>query len=99
MKCFETKQPHNYPSTVLLQSSSLLEYSQKGSSVNQSNVDHLVQILLIGDTGVGKSSLIARYADGEFIQGLIGTAGVDHKEKNIEHLSRGIKMRIWDSAG
>jgi len=55
--------------------------------------------LLIGDTSVGKSSLIHRYADGEFLEDFVGTAGVDHKEKNIEHLSKGVKMRIWDSAG
>jgi Ras-related protein Rab-1A len=63
------------------------------------NSDHLVQLLLIGDTGVGKSSLITRYADGEFIHGRIGTAGLDYKEKNIEHMSKSIKMRIWDSDG
>ena len=66
---------------------------------SQSNLDHIVQILLIGDTGVGKSSLIARYAQGEFSQGLIGTAGIDHKEMNIEHMSKGIKLRLWDTAG
>ena len=60
--------------------------SLPGSTLEiQLNMDYLIQILLIGDTGVGKSSLIARYADGEFVQGLIGTAGVDHKEKNVEH--------------
>ena len=89
MKCFEAKQHYG-------RSGSGLEYPEPAV---QSNMDHLVQLLLIGDTGVGKSSLITRYADGEFVHGLIGTAGVDHKEKNIEHLSRGIKMRIWDSAG
>jgi GTPase SAR1 family protein len=48
--------------------------------------DYYVKLLLLGDTGVGKSSLLMRYADGEFNQNLIGTAGVDHKMKNIEHL-------------
>jgi len=48
--------------------------------------DYYVKLLLLGDTGVGKSSLLMRYADGEFNQHLIGTAGVDHKMKNIEHL-------------
>jgi small GTP-binding protein len=78
------------------QSDGVLISSSKHAS---SNCDYLIQILLIGDTSVGKSSLIHRYANGEFLESFVGTAGVDHKEKNIEHLSKGVKMRIWDSAG
>ena len=47
--------------------------------------NYFVQILLLGDTGVGKSSLLHRYSEGEFASDLIGTAGVDHKLKNVEH--------------
>ena len=55
--------------------------------------------MLIGETGVGKSSLLYRYAEGEFRSGFVGTAGVDHKEKNIEHMSKSVKMHIWDTSG
>ena len=55
--------------------------------------------MLLGDTGVGKSSLIHRYSDGEFKQNLIGTAGVDHKMKNIEHMQKSVRIQIWDTAG
>ncbi len=48
---------------------------------------------------MGKSSLLMRYADGEFNHNLIGTAGVDHKMKNIEHLQKSVKIQIWDTAG
>jgi Ras-related protein Rab-1A len=54
--------------------------------------DYYIKLLLLGDTGVGKSSLLHRYADGEFKQNLIGTAGVDHKLKNIEHLQKSIRI-------
>ena len=63
------------------------------------NCDYFIKLLLLGDTGVGKSSLMYRYADGEFLKGLVGTAGVDHKIKNIEHGGKGIKIEIWDTAG
>ena len=53
-------------------------------SVNSQNsvlnpADYQVEIALLGDTGVGKSSLLYRYSDGVFKHDLIGTAGVDHK--------------------
>jgi len=40
-----------------------------------------------------------RYAKGEFIEGLIGTAGVDHVKKNVEHLNKTVQIQIWDTAG
>jgi small GTP-binding protein len=55
--------------------------------------------LLLGDAGVGKSSLMHRYAKGEFVEGLIGTAGVDHVKKNVEHLNKTVQIQIWDTAG
>lgn len=61
--------------------------------------DYLIEIALLGDTGVGKSSLLYRYSDGEFKSDLIGTAGVDHKQKNIELMNHSVKMKIWDTAG
>ena len=45
---------------------------------------YFVKILLLGDTGVGKSSLMYRVTEGEFKSSLVGTAGVDYKMKNIE---------------
>eukprot|EP00347_Sterkiella_histriomuscorum_P020897 403336041 len=58
-----------------------------------------VKILLLGDTGVGKSSLMFRFSEGEFKQGLVGTAGVDYKMKNIEFIGKSVKIQIWDTAG
>lgn len=65
----------------------------------ETNPDYFIKLLLLGDTGVGKSSLMYRYADGEFLSGLVGTAGVDHKMKNIEHIGKSVKIQIWDTAG
>ncbi len=67
--------------------------------MGHSMADYMIEIALLGDTGVGKSSLLYRYSDGIFKSDLIGTAGVDHKQKNIVHMSSSIKMTIWDTAG
>ena len=40
-----------------------------------------------------------RFSEGEFKSGLIGTAGVDYKMKNIEFTGKSVKIQIWDTAG
>lgn len=72
---------------------------ERGTSVNATKADFTIEIALLGDTGVGKSSLLYRYSDGIFKSELIGTAGVDHKQKNIVHQSSQVRMTIWDTAG
>ena len=57
--------------------------SRSGGS-SSTAASYFVKVLLLGDTGVGKSSLMFRFSEGEFKSGLIGTAGVDYKMKNIE---------------
>ena len=65
---------------MILSQSSNLQGAQSIVSVNsQSDTDYSIEIALLGDTGVGKSSLLYRYSDGIFKHDLIGTAGVDHK--------------------
>ena len=51
-----------------------------------------LKLIIVGDTGVGKSSIITRYIDGEFNPNMVGTAGLDHKMKNIQHQNRTIKV-------
>ena len=58
----------------------------------KSRADFNIQLLLLGETGVGKSSLLYRYAEGEFRNGFVGTNGIDHKEKNLEYLNHSVKM-------
>jgi len=64
-----------------------------------SRSDYNVRILLIGETGVGKSCLLYRYSEGEYKENFVLTHGIDYKEKNIEHMSHSIKMEIWDTTG
>ena len=66
---------------------------------DKTSANYFIKLLLLGDTGVGKSSLMFRFSEGEFKSGLIGTAGVDYKMKNIEMGGKSVKIQIWDTAG
>jgi Ras-related protein Rab-1A len=54
---------------------------------------------VIGDGGVGKSSMIARYVDDKFSPEYVSTIGIDFKIKIIEAAGRKVKLQIWDTAG
>lgn len=61
--------------------------------------DLLFKILLLGDSGVGKSSIILRYIDNMFSSNLMNSIGVDFKLKNINVDNKKVKLQIWDTAG
>jgi Ras-related protein Rab-1A len=61
--------------------------------------DYLCRVLLIGDSGVGKSCLSLRFAEDSYVESYITTIGVDFKFKNIEVDGKTIKMQIWDTEG
>jgi len=61
--------------------------------------DYFFKILLIGDSGVGKSCLLLRFADDSWTDSHISTIGVDFKIKTLNCDSKVIKLQIWDTAG
>lgn len=58
-----------------------------------------MQLLLVGDSGVGKSSLLLRFTDGTFDNSLQSTIGVDFKVKMLRMNNKTCKVTIWDTAG
>ncbi|KAF2617155.1 hypothetical protein F2Q68_00042926, partial [Brassica cretica] len=61
--------------------------------------DYLFKLLLIGDSGVGKSCLLLRFSDDSYVESYISTIGVDFKIRTVEQDGKTIKLQIWDTAG
>jgi len=61
--------------------------------------DHLFKLVLIGDSGVGKSCLLLRFADDSFTDTYISTIGVDFRFRSVKIDNKTIKLQIWDTAG
>jgi len=69
------------------------------SSAMNPEYDYLFKLLLIGDSGVGKSCLLLRFADDSYLESYISTIGVDFKIRTVEQDGKTIKLQIWDTAG
>ncbi|XP_077991396.1 ras-related protein Rab-10-like [Glandiceps talaboti] len=61
--------------------------------------DLLFKLLLIGDSGVGKTCILFRFSDDAFNTTFISTIGIDFKIKTVELQGKKIKLQIWDTAG
>ncbi|KAL3315607.1 Ras- protein Rab-8A [Cichlidogyrus casuarinus] len=64
-----------------------------------SSYDYLFKFLLIGDSGVGKTSILHRFSDDIFTHTFIATIGIDFKIRTIELDGKHIKLQVWDTAG
>ncbi|KFY26590.1 hypothetical protein V493_04000 [Pseudogymnoascus sp. VKM F-4281 (FW-2241)] len=63
------------------------------------NYDFLIKLLLIGDSGVGKSCCLLRFSEDSFTPSFITTIGIDFKIRTIELDGKRVKLQIWDTAG
>jgi Ras-related protein Rab-1A len=71
----------------------------EGKTADGQDYEYLFKLLLIGNSGVGKSCILMRYADNSFTENFFNTIGVDFKIKTINLNDQVIKMQIWDTAG
>jgi small GTP-binding protein len=58
-----------------------------------------IKIIIVGASGVGKSSLLMRYVDDTYNDTFISTIGVDFRIKTIDIDGVSVKLQIWDTAG
>ena len=63
------------------------------------NRSSTLKYLVVGDSGVGKTSLLVRYCDDTFQADYLSTIGVDFKIKRIDYKGSPITLNIWDTAG
>lgn len=59
----------------------------------------LIKLLLIGDSGVGKSCLLLRFTENNFNESYITTIGIDFKIREVDIDGQLCKLQIWDTAG
>ncbi|CAH2296288.1 ras-related Rab-3C isoform X2 [Pelobates cultripes] len=72
-------------------------YGQKDTS--DQNFDYMFKLLIIGNSSVGKTSFLFRYADDSFTSAFVSTVGIDFKVKTVFKNEKRIKLQIWDTAG
>ena len=54
---------------------------------------------MVGDSSVGKSSIVLRFCEDSFSESLMPTIGVDYKSKIFDVYGKKVKATIWDTAG
>lgn len=81
------------PRLLQMASATDSRYGQKESS--DQNFDYMFKILIIGNSSVGKTSFLFRYADDSFTPAFVSTVGIDFKVKTIYRNDKRIKLQIW----
>jgi len=73
--------------------------SEDQGAAGATTYDALFKLVLIGDSGVGKSCLLLRFADDAFTESYITTIGVDFRFRTVQVGNMMVKLQIWDTAG
>ena len=73
--------------------------SKQNNSLLTEEYDMMFKILLLGDSGVGKSSLLLRYTKDQFMTDMRSTIGVEFGLKYVKIDNLQLKVQIWDTAG
>jgi len=67
--------------------------------MNRTPEDFLLKVIVVGDSAVGKTKLLARFADNSYNTSYVSTIGVDFKVQTILLDDKKVKFQIWDTAG
>merc|ERR1740117_1430871 len=73
--------------------------ARKAGNPQQEKYDYLFKVVVIGDSGVGKSNLLSRFTRGEFNLESKSTIGVEFATRTVTIEGKTIKAQIWDTAG
>lgn len=93
MGCVGSKTAANYEvvSTVQLHTNRSLAETQQ--------FEMMIKVVLIGDSGVGKTTMLQRLTENSYMEGRPSTVGVDFKVFDLEINARMVKVQLWDTAG
>lgn len=69
------------------------------NNTTDQHFDYMFKILIIGNSSVGKTSFLFRYADDSFTSAFVSTVGIDFKVKTVIRREKRMKLQIWDTAG
>ncbi len=69
------------------------------AQIGSDTIARKVKVLVLGDSGVGKSSIICRYISDSFNPSLVSTLGVDLKTKRLHVDDKTVQVQVWDTAG
>ena len=76
-----------------------MEPSLDGESSFEEDNDEKIRIMLLGDSKVGKTSLIKKYCLDEFSQSYVSSIGLDFQIKYLDINQKKIKLQLWDTTG
>lgn len=68
-------------------------------NINNHNIASILKILVIGDSGVGKTTFIRKYCENIYNDNYCMTIGIDYACKTVSHNDNNIKLHIWDIGG
>ena len=66
---------------------------------NKEKYDFMSKLIVIGDSGVGKTNIIIKFTEEYFKENYVATIGVDFKVKTLTIDDKKIRLQIWDTAG
>ena len=67
--------------------------------VQSQTVDYTFKLVLVGDSGVGKSNLLCRFTKNEFNPSMKSTIGVEFAARVVDVQGKKLKVSVWDTAG
>jgi len=74
-------------------------FHKQKDNLSLDSYNYLFKIVIIGDSGVGKSCLLSQFADNKYNEEYISTIGVDFKIRTINVNGKVAKLQLWDTAG
>uniref|UniRef100_A0A3B3QQZ3 small monomeric GTPase n=1 Tax=Paramormyrops kingsleyae TaxID=1676925 RepID=A0A3B3QQZ3_9TELE len=99
-KSKENGKPGESISTPEITSNGTVHPSRPSLSNSSEFYDLAFKVMLVGDSGVGKTCLLVRFKDGAFLAGsFISTVGIDFRNKVLNIDGMKVKLQIWDTAG